>query len=146
MPCSHRCLLLISALAVVLGFGAAACSLGSGRVPAYREASRPQPTRPEATSGSGASPSQTLDFVAVDIKYAQPPTQAAAGKTTIVLRNEGLSIHNVTLEGLGDKPVVEARGGQTAEAAITLTPGTYTYFCSIPGHRAAGMAGTLVVH
>ncbi|MDP8978487.1 MAG: plastocyanin/azurin family copper-binding protein [Actinomycetota bacterium] len=53
--------------------------------------------------------------------------------------------HNVTFEGVNDgEPAVEADGGETATGTVDLQPGTYTYFCSVPGHRAAGMEGTLV--
>jgi uncharacterized cupredoxin-like copper-binding protein len=35
--------------------------------------------------------------------------------------------------------------GGTKTLKLTLKAGTYTYYCSVPGHRAAGMQGTLTV-
>jgi uncharacterized cupredoxin-like copper-binding protein len=45
------------------------------------------------------------------------------------------------------RPVkIEAQGGQTARGAFTIdTPGTYTFVCTVPGHAAAGMRGTITV-
>ena len=59
--------------------------------------------------------------------------------------NEGGSPHDVTFEELGDDPVVVAQGGETATGTAELEPGTYTYYCSVPGHRSAGMEGELTV-
>jgi uncharacterized cupredoxin-like copper-binding protein len=36
--------------------------------------------------------------------------------------------------------------GASNTLSLNLKPGTYTFFCSVPGHRQAGMQGTLVVH
>ncbi len=54
--------------------------------------------------------------------------------------------HNVTIaEGskvLGSTPTFV---GGTKTVTVTLKPGTYTFYCSVPGHRQAGMEGTLKV-
>jgi uncharacterized cupredoxin-like copper-binding protein len=56
--------------------------------------------------------------------------------------------HNFTLqEGtngkvLGATPTFQ---GGTKTLTLNLKPGTYTYYCTVPGHRMAGMVGTLTV-
>ncbi|HEX4187702.1 MAG TPA: plastocyanin/azurin family copper-binding protein [Solirubrobacteraceae bacterium] len=83
-------------------------------------------------------------------------TNKAVGKPGPVLvempNNSGVS-HNIAIEEgahgataagsvLGASPIV-SKG--TATVKVTLKPGSYTFFCEVPGHRAAGMYGTLVV-
>jgi uncharacterized cupredoxin-like copper-binding protein len=68
----------------------------------------------------------------------------AAGTSRIVLHNAGFLAHNLTVDALGIQ-VVAARG-LTSEAPITdPAPGTYEFYCSVSGHKQAGMVGTLVV-
>jgi uncharacterized cupredoxin-like copper-binding protein len=55
--------------------------------------------------------------------------------------------HNVTVENaagkvLGATPTFQ---GATKTLSLDLKPGTYKYFCTVPGHRMAGMEGTLTV-
>jgi uncharacterized cupredoxin-like copper-binding protein len=103
---------------------------------------------PGATTGLSAAPSaQALDreVTARDLSFT--PTEldiSAVGTTRIVLRNEGFVVHNLTVDALGIQAVAP-RGGV---AEVTLTdppPGTYEFYCSVSGHREAGMVGTLVV-
>ena len=62
----------------------------------------------------------------------------------ITFDNQGLVIHNLEIEGV-EGFVLEAEAGQTAVGNISVSSGDYVIFCSIVGHREAGMEGTLVV-
>jgi uncharacterized cupredoxin-like copper-binding protein len=72
--------------------------------------------------------------------------QATAGQVTIESRNAEPIGHNIAVEGNGvaqKGPVVS--GGGTSKIVVNLKPGSYTFYCSVPGHRAAGMQGKLTV-
>ena len=94
----------------------------------------------EGETGGGTEPV----FVAVDIEYEQAPEALPPGDITITLENEGTIEHNVVFEELGDQLIVEAAAGESATGDVTLEAGEYTYYCSVPGHRAT-MEGTLTV-
>jgi mono/diheme cytochrome c family protein len=64
------------------------------------------------------------------------------GPTTIQMPNMSGTGHDIVIDGLGKGPIV-SKGVSSFRA--TLKPGRYTYYCSVPGHRAAGMQGTLTV-
>ena len=88
-------------------------------------------------------PEGALVWVAEDIKFTEAPPAIPAGEAVIAIRNDGGSPHNVVIEELDVK--VEAQGGESASDTYTLEPGTYTYFCDVPGHRSAGMEGQVTV-
>jgi uncharacterized cupredoxin-like copper-binding protein len=55
-------------------------------------------------------------------------------------------MHNVTIQNGTNGPVVGATPtftGGTRILTANLKPGTYTFYCTVPGHRAGGMQGTL---
>jgi plastocyanin len=108
-----------------------------------RAAQEPAPEPTQTTGMAGSS--DALTFVARDIEYAQAPSEAPAGQVSVELVNEGAIEHDVVIEELGDQAVAAAGGGETATGQVGLQPGAYTYYCSVPGHRAAGMEGTLTV-
>lgn len=67
---------------------------------------------------------------------------------TITFTNMSPLMHNLTIEQGTSGPVVGATPtfqGGTKTLSVNLKPGTYTFFCSVPGHRDAGMKGTLTV-
>ena len=54
--------------------------------------------------------------------------------------------HAIALEGNGvDQDGETADPGGTSTVTVTLKPGTYSFYCPVPGHEAAGMKGTLTV-
>lgn len=99
----------------------------------------------EGEEGAQELPEDALVFVAVDLEFSEAPSTAEAGEVTIGLDNQGAADHDVTIEELGDEIVAEAPGGETDTGTVELEAGTYTYYCSVPGHRPAGMEGTLEV-
>jgi plastocyanin len=80
------------------------------------------------------------------LKYNKKTLTAKAGKVTIVMANPSVLPHNVAIKGSGANakgPIVGK--GKTSSVTATLKEGRYTFYCSVPGHEAAGMKGTLVV-
>ena len=77
------------------------------------------------------------------LAFASTNATAPAGKLQIVMPNPSPLQHDIGLKGDGQGPVV-GTGGKSSFSA-TLKPGKYTYFCSVPGHEAGGMKGTLTV-
>lgn len=68
----------------------------------------------------------------------------ADGETTITLENRGFVVHNLAVDDL-DLLVVAPRGHSETITIMDPAPGTYEFYCSISGHRQAGMVGMLTV-
>lgn len=96
-------------------------------------------------SGATGTATDTATLVAEDIAYRDIPDRLAAGDVAIELVNEDQVNHNVVIEELGSDPVIEAPPGETATGTVALEPGNYLIYCSVPGHRQAGMEATLSV-
>lgn len=79
------------------------------------------------------------------LKFEPNELEAEAGTISIALTSEGSLLHDVVIEEADNTEVVEARGG-TQVGTVDLQAGSYTFYCSIPGHRTAGMEGTLTVN
>ena len=93
-----------------------------------------------------AASAQTVDVVARDLAFAPADVTITAGRTTALsFRNEGSSFHDWEVEGVANVDA-GARPGQTQRIRFAIDrPGTYRIQCTVPGHAAAGMVGTLVV-
>lgn len=99
----------------------------------------------EGEGGEGAPAGDAVQFVAADLKFIKAPDTVPAGDVVFELVNEDGLPHDVTIEELGDETVVKVSSAGTATGEVTLEPGTYTFFCSVPGHRPSGMEGTFTV-
>jgi uncharacterized cupredoxin-like copper-binding protein len=86
------------------------------------------------------------------LKFIPSTLSAKAGKVTIDFTNKSPIPHDFVLIGsasyspsakvLGKTPIFQ---GGMKSFTVTLTSGSYYFYCSVPGHRQAGMYGTLTV-
>jgi len=109
--------------------------------------------------GAGKPAVESAGKLAIDaspsgqLAYTASKATASAGPVTIEMTNMSGVSHNIAIEtgegGASPKGTVLGASAFTTKGTSTVTvslkPGTYTYFCQAPGHRAAGMYGTLVV-
>ncbi len=82
------------------------------------------------------------------LAYTTAKALAQPGPVTISMKNMSGVTHNVAIQSGTSGPVLGASALQpkgTSSFTVKLKPGTYTFFCQAPGHRAAGMVGSLTV-
>jgi plastocyanin len=133
-------------LLVLAGCGSSSSSTSTTSTTAPSTTSSPATSAPAATSGAG----QHLSLEANpegQLKYNKTSLTAKAGAVSIDFTNMSPLGHNVNVENssgaiLGS--LATFKGG-TKTLSVTLKAGTYKFFCSVPGHRMAGMEGTLTV-
>ena len=125
-----------------MGPGVAVAPAPAPPAPAQAQAP-PAPAQAQAPAAPGQA--QQIKLVATDIKFDQKEIKVAAGQPVeMTLENKGVLEHDFTIQNPAFQ--IKAAGGQTARGTFTPTKeGTYDFFCSIPGHREAGMAGKLIV-
>jgi plastocyanin len=98
-----------------------------------------------STASSGGHTLQLAADPSGNLKFDTSKLTAKAGTVTIDFTNKSSVPHAVAVEGNGvDKDGKTITGGKDS-LTVKLKPGTYTFYCPVDGHRAAGMKGTLVV-
>jgi uncharacterized cupredoxin-like copper-binding protein/mono/diheme cytochrome c family protein len=103
----------------------------------------PQATAAPAPTEQPGAPPVAARLEAYDIGWREKELTIGTGPQVIAITNTGASLHDFTIDELGIK--VDLPAGQTTNVEIDAPAGTYTFYCSIPGHRQAGMEGTLTV-
>jgi plastocyanin len=142
----------LSLAAVALTVGVAACG-GSSGSSSTSSSSAPAPSSSSSSSsasGSGSGGGSTITDSADpsgQLKFTNSTLTAKAGKATVDFTNSSQLPHNMTIEDSSGKQVgaTPTFAGGTKSFTVDLKPGKYTFFCSVPGHREAGMQGTLTV-
>jgi superoxide dismutase, Cu-Zn family len=85
----------------------------------------------------------TVEMVDIDFNPNEF-TIPANTDVTVILPNNGEAPHDFVIDELGIQSEL-AEGGEETSVTINAEPGEYVYYCSVPGHREAGMEGTLIV-
>jgi plastocyanin len=145
--------------AAVLAAGLGGCGSSSSSTSSSATESTTAPTTSTSTSAPASStaatpaPTGAAQVVRLEanpggaLSYNTTTLTAKPGRVTIVFTNMAPLQHNVNVESAAGKVLgaTPTFSGATKSLTVNLTAGTYTFFCSVPGHRQAGMQGTLTV-
>jgi uncharacterized cupredoxin-like copper-binding protein len=110
------------------------------------------PTASTTTSSSSSGGQGHVVKLSADpggqLRFNTAKLTAKPGKVTLRMANPASAgmDHGIAIEGNGvdsDGPIVPV--GKSSSVTVTLKKGTYTYYCPVPGHKQAGMTGTLTV-
>ena len=138
----------IAAVAALAMLGLAACGGGSSNNDTTAAATPPPATTTGGGGGGGAASTVNISTPSgTDLAYDQKDVSAKAGSVTIDFQNNESIPHDVAVESSSGDTVgqTDLVASGTANTTVDLQPGTYTFFCTVPGHREAGMEGTLTV-
>ena len=139
-------LAVLAGLLALAGCGSSSSTTSTTSAPAPSTTTSPATTAPAATSGAG----QHLSLEANpegQLKYNKTSLTAKAGAVSIDFTNMSPLGHNVNVESSSGAILASLSTftGGSKTLSVTLKAGTYKFFCSVPGHRMAGMEGTLTV-
>ncbi|GIV97984.1 MAG: hypothetical protein KatS3mg057_2641 [Herpetosiphonaceae bacterium] len=93
----------------------------------------------------------TVGAVGSELKFTEEKITVKSGETVkVVFNNDSALPHSFAMDNpkvsIPDNVVTGLATGQSGEATfVAPAPGTYTYYCAVPGHREAGMVGVLEV-
>jgi len=100
---------------------------------------------PAGSASAGGAVAESADPSGA-LMFTRSTLQARAGRVTITFANMAPEMHNMTIaKGSTVLAATPTFQGGTRTLSLNLRPGTYVFYCSVPGHRQAGMQGTLTV-
>jgi plastocyanin len=142
-------LLALAGIFALAGCGSSSSSSSSASTPTTTPAAPATASTTQSTPApSSASSSLSLEANPEgQLKYNTTSLTAKAGKVSIDFANMSSLGHNVTVESSAGATVgaTPTFSGASKTLSLNLKPGTYKFYCSVPGHRQAGMEGTLTV-
>lgn len=91
-----------------------------------------------------AEDARRIEVTAANLAFDPKEITVAAGEDVAIVLTSHDLLHDFTIDELNAH--VAADTGDTVDGGLRADkPGRYTYYCSVPGHRDAGMEGTLIV-
>ena len=115
-------------------------------------ATPPPTTTPSTQKGTTTAPStsaptkapsapKSVPVAESEFKIELPSTTLTPGRYTFDLTNKGQVDHDLVVDGPGvsDEKTPVIGSGKTAKLTVDLKSGTYDFYCSVPGHKQAGM-------
>lgn len=129
-------LFLVVCVLMFFGMLAAVFVLGKESEP---EAAGSETTAATPTTETGQAV-QNVSVSEVDYKIRLPETTLKAGKYAFEVQNQGKVPHNLVIKGTGvDEATSDLAPGISESLTVQLKPGSYEFYCSIPGHKQLGM-------
>jgi plastocyanin len=102
---------------------------------------------PQAGGGPTAQARNGTLTIAADpngqLAFQTNQATSPPGKLTVQMPNKSGTPHDIVIDGKGKGQIVQ--NGGVSKFTATFAAGSYTYYCSVPGHRQAGMQGKLTV-
>jgi plastocyanin len=129
-------IVLLAILVAALALGATACGGGSSGGGGG-----------SSSGGGGGGGGTPINATEKDFSITLAKTTVSPGTYTFHVVNNGPSSHDFTINGPGvaNKKTGLLSSGSSQDLTVTLTSGTYDVYCSVPGHKAAGMDTKLTV-
>lgn len=142
-----RKLVALLAVTALAAFGLAACGGDDDDDGGDTTAAQTAQTETAAGGAGGGSTVDVSSPSGSDLAFDQSDLTAQSGQVTINYDNPQSTPHDVAVEDASGEVLgaTELVSGGSTSTTIELQPGTYTFFCDVPGHREGGMEGTLTV-
>ena len=143
-------LVLASIALVACGGGGSDESTSTASTESSKESQESGAGAANEEGGKKAGATATLEFEADpegSLAYTTTEATTKAGEVEVKFDNPQSLTHDVAIEDSSGKEVgkTELIADGSDSTTVDLEPGTYTFFCTVPGHREAGMEGTLTV-
>ena len=115
-----------------------------------------EPSAPPASPAASPAPSESIDpglgetikMIVKDFTLDPKDLTVVGSKFALAVTNQGPTLHNITIRDADGTVLVgtkDLREGGSEVISVDLQPGTYTTFCSLPGHESLGIVGSLTV-
>ncbi len=105
-------------------------------------------TAPASSAPASSASAEGTAVTVKDFKIDPVDIKASAGTVTLAVSNAGPTIHNVAIREASGKVLAttkDLKAGESETITAELAAGSYTTFCSLPGHESLGTKGTLEV-